>query len=421
MKRKFAVAAIAIALVVGVAGFGVLAQDEKADKKSDGKGYLGVYIEDVGAKAAQRYETKRTEGAMVMAVVPGSAAAEAGLKSGDVIISIDGRAIANAENLTDAISAHKKGDVVTIVLERKGVEQTVKAALKERSDARIVIAGKTPNVFSLRKGEGPEPFYFQFGGGGLGIRYEELNKDLGTYFGASEGKGVLVIEVMEKSAAAAAGLKSGDVIISLDGRDITDGEDLRHALSRMAKDEKESAEMVILRDKQRKTVTVKPDKSRNMFHVMPKMHNMHLRLDGLRESLEGLKGLDHFIDGELAMHLDELEHFDFDFEMPEIVIPDIEPILLDLDIDPLVIDMPPFDFEDFLPVDLDLDLPFGMGFHLQIDDDGAVTFNDRHFDSMEAFKAYLKSEEFHKEYPAKSRRPAGNREQPAVVTERAVA
>ena len=58
----------------------------------------------------------------------------------------------------------------------------------------------------------------------------DLDADLGSYFGAADGKGVLVLKVIEDTPASRAGLKAGDVILAVDGDAVADGEDLRQEL-----------------------------------------------------------------------------------------------------------------------------------------------------------------------------------------------
>ena len=68
------------------------------------------------------------------------------------------------------------------------------------------------------------------GRGRLGVRVENLNRDLGDYFGVADGKGALVVEVVKDTPAERAGLKAGDVITSVGEKKIYDTDDLVSAL-----------------------------------------------------------------------------------------------------------------------------------------------------------------------------------------------
>jgi putative serine protease PepD len=82
--------------------------------------YLGVQTGDAPNGAA---------GAQVAAVTPGGAAARAGLRAGDVILTFDGRALSGAADLSGAVNAHKPGDVVTLTIRRGGAERKLAVTL----------------------------------------------------------------------------------------------------------------------------------------------------------------------------------------------------------------------------------------------------------------------------------------------------
>ena len=69
---------------------------------------------------------------MVQEVTPDSPAARAGLQAGDVVVSIDGKAVQNHSELVAAIRGHKPGDKVTLVVVRGGNETTITATLTQR-------------------------------------------------------------------------------------------------------------------------------------------------------------------------------------------------------------------------------------------------------------------------------------------------
>jgi putative serine protease PepD len=86
-------------------------------------GYLGVAMGDA---------TGNQNGAVVQEVTPDSPAARAGLQAGDVVVSIDGRAVQDRSELVAAIRSHKPGDKVTLVVVRGGNETTITATLTQR-------------------------------------------------------------------------------------------------------------------------------------------------------------------------------------------------------------------------------------------------------------------------------------------------
>lgn len=145
--------------------------------------------------------------------------------------------------------------LVEAELDRKDIE----IYLKEAEDGlqelkRIRIDPDNPH-FWLEKGD-DEDFHFQFHGLGkprLGVGLQDLTDQLEEYFGLKDRDGVLVSSVSEGSAAAKAGMKAGDIILSIDGTAVKDSGDVQRLV---AKAEAGAVEVKVLRD--RKEMTFKP-------------------------------------------------------------------------------------------------------------------------------------------------------------------
>jgi S1-C subfamily serine protease len=105
----------------------------------------------------------------------------------------------------------------------------------------------------------------------LGIDAEDLSGQLGTFFGAPDGEGILVREVNSGSAAEKAGVKAGDVITSLDGERIHSVGELREKLSAKRDEKDKAVKLGVLRNKSALTLNVElpaaPSKTkRTMTH-----------------------------------------------------------------------------------------------------------------------------------------------------------
>ncbi len=104
----------------------------------------------------------------------------------------------------------------------------------------------------------------------LGIDAEDLNGQLGTFFGAPEGEGILVRDVASGSVAEKAGLKAGDVIISLNGERIRSVGDLRSKLAARDSDKPSSVKLGVLRNKSEVSVNVNlpaaPPRAKRIIH-----------------------------------------------------------------------------------------------------------------------------------------------------------
>jgi S1-C subfamily serine protease len=120
-----------------------------------------------------------------------------------------------------------------------------------------------PGTFAFRMPEMPEIPSMEWNGnmlmGGkprLGIDAEDLNGQLGAYFGAPEGEGILVRDVDSASAAEKAGVKAGDVITSLNGERIRSVGELREKLSAKRDDKERTVKLGVLRNKSEISLTV---------------------------------------------------------------------------------------------------------------------------------------------------------------------
>ena len=150
------------------------------------RGVLGVNIYDVTPDVAKEFGLNEATGALVAGVAQGSAAEHAGLKTGDIIVSINGTPIKNASELRNTIGMQRVGDQVEIGLLRDGKPLKVSALVAEHSESEAV------NAADVHRGlEG---------------------SDLAD---APDAAGVLVRAVQEGSPAAQAGLRAGDLIVAV--------------------------------------------------------------------------------------------------------------------------------------------------------------------------------------------------------------
>lgn len=230
--------------------------------------WLGVELQDVDAEMAKALDLSNGEGALVNRVVDDSPAAAAGLQDGDVIVSFDGQRVRDANELTSAVRDAKPGDRAPVVVIRDGGKKTIKVELGSRKSP---AAGFAPNLEALHKGLADRMIYMHRGEGDgepspmmwtmgdepnafLGVQMGALTEQLGRYFGAPDGEGVLVNEVIDDSPAARAGIEAGDVILRANDRAINGPDDVRNALRKAEPGDKLS--VTILRDHAERTFEV---------------------------------------------------------------------------------------------------------------------------------------------------------------------
>ncbi len=171
--------------------------------------YIGVQIGDVARLPPEEKEKlgphTPQKGAFVSEVNEGSPAAKAGLRPGDVITAIDGKAISTASDVLDTVSAKSIGSAVAVKVVREGKPENVR-----------VTVGELPSPAS-------EVAVDEAGSSGMALQTvtPELAKSLGL---PAETHGAAVTDVTTGSPAARAGVKPGDVVVEVDRHPVATAE-----------------------------------------------------------------------------------------------------------------------------------------------------------------------------------------------------
>ena len=233
----------------------------------EGASWLGVESQEISSEKAKELKLPAERGVLLERIVPDSPAAKAGLKNNDVITEINGQRVEGAAQFRRMIREIPAGRSVQFTVWRDGRAQTISVTLGKSEDHGNMWFKTAPRAFSfqLPKIEIPEVAPMpdmDWGSGGmlagarprLGIDAEDLSGQFGAYFGAPDGEGVLVRAVNAGSPAEKAGVKSGDVITSLNGERIRSLGDLRERLS--GKREEKTVKLGVLRNKSEVSITV---------------------------------------------------------------------------------------------------------------------------------------------------------------------
>ena len=224
----------------------------------DGSGWLGVETHEVTADKAKELKLAAERGVVLGRIVPDSPAAKAGLKENDVVTEINGQRVEGAAQFRRMIHEIPAGRSIQLTVWRDGRTQAISATLgksEERHHAMKMVT-PSPGTFAFRMPEIPEIPPMEWNGamlaGGqprLGIDAEDLSGQLGAFFGAPDGEGILVRDVNSGSPAEKAGVKAGDVITSLNGDRIRTVGDLREKLSAKRDDKDRTVKLGVLRNK----------------------------------------------------------------------------------------------------------------------------------------------------------------------------
>lgn len=224
-----------------------------AEKKASKKGYLGVSVQELNRHLKK--ELKADFGVVITSIEEDSPADEYGLMEDDVIQKVNDVKIRRSSTLTRIIRKIEPGEKAKIVVIRDGKDKTITVKIDRLRSSKSYSLSVGPNVLKW------------YGGGAyLGIQLHEMNKDLASYFGVKEDEGALVLEIEEDSPAEDADLKSGDVIIKIDGESISDPEDVQDIISELEEDDQIKIE--IIRQKRKQVVEVilaKRDSYQNFF------------------------------------------------------------------------------------------------------------------------------------------------------------
>jgi Do/DeqQ family serine protease len=185
--------------------------------------YLGAKLQDVTKDIADSLGLDRPIGAAVANVERGSAAAEAGLKNGDVVLAVDGQTVDDAAGVDFRIGVKPLGGTASLSVLRGGktilLPLKLKAAPETTPRAMVRLATRSP--FQGAEVENLSPSVL-----------DDLALDAGT-LGVAEG--VIVADVADGTPAAQFGLQKGDVVLAVNGAEIRETRDLVAALSQKAR------------------------------------------------------------------------------------------------------------------------------------------------------------------------------------------
>src|SRR5437660_5905974 len=239
MRRSFVSNILCLPLLLG---FAQAAQSWSVDQNagqpwvfssedSGTSSYLGVDIADVSKDRMGALKLKEEKGVEVTMVDQDAPAGKAGIREHDVILSMNGSPVESGAQLRRMIHETPSDRVITLGISREGQPLEVKVKLAERTGKfafHIPPMPKGPMV--MENMDLPVSVVVVHSMLHSGLMIENLTQQLGEFFGAKNGNGVLVRSVEKGSRAEKAGFRAGDVIVKVDKQPVHDASDFSSAL-----------------------------------------------------------------------------------------------------------------------------------------------------------------------------------------------
>lgn len=185
-------------------------QQQLVDHGKVSRGRIGVTIQDVNQDLADTFGLDKPMGALVSSVEKDSPAQKAGIEAGDIILKFNGKRIARSSELPPLVSQQMPGSTAAVTLWRKGKSRDISLRL-----------GEVPNQQARGKDD-------DTGSGKLGLAVRPLTAEERR---AADVEGGLLVQDMNDGPAARAGIRPGDIILSVNGEKVASTEQLQKALS----------------------------------------------------------------------------------------------------------------------------------------------------------------------------------------------
>jgi serine protease Do/serine protease DegQ len=177
------------------------------------RGSLGALLQDLDPQLAEAFNLGGQKGAVLVNILPGSPAEKAGLKSGDVVLLVNGKPVAGAAELRNIVGLMRVGDKATLDIARES----------ERKQVTVTVAEKppepSPEEGAAEGGKAAHPLL-------AGATFGDIEE------GEAAGSGVVILSVERGSPAWTSGLRPRDIVVAVNRRPLKSVEELTAIASR---------------------------------------------------------------------------------------------------------------------------------------------------------------------------------------------
>ena len=205
------------------------------------RGWLGVSVQDVNKDIASGLGLKDAKGAIVSSVVENGPAAKGGFRSGDVVLSINGKAVNDAGDLTRQVGELGAGKTVPVDLLRDGKRQTMKVTVGDRPSE-----DKLASLNYRRSNSAPATPEAAASASALGMAFSALRPEDRERLGLSANEpGALVTDVDPDSEAAQRGVRPGVAVVEAGGAPVRSAADINRAVADAKRDGRETILLLV--------------------------------------------------------------------------------------------------------------------------------------------------------------------------------
>ena len=236
--------------------------------------YIGVGVMDVRDETARQIGLVDPHGIEISSIAEDSPGEAAGLRRGDIVLTYRGERVNGYEHFARLVKETPPGRAVELGIVRGGQRRTIEVEIGQREAAASVrqTLDAVKHHFDAVK-SGHAAFVLDLNiprvrmnvrNQRMGVEMENLDGQLAEFFGVE--RGVLVRGVSEGSPADTAGMRAGDVIVSIDGERVRAADDIGRAL---AASDSGAVDLGIFRDRERTDVRLDTRPRRESHTVRP--------------------------------------------------------------------------------------------------------------------------------------------------------
>jgi serine protease Do len=213
---------------VGMAIPSIMVKEVVTQLAKDGvirRGYLGVSMRDLTAELAEKLKINAERGVVIMGTSPNAPGAKAGMKEGDVIVAVNGKAIEDGKLLQRLVRTAPLGKALDFDVLRDGKRQTLKVTVEQMPDDFGVASVDAQRRSPKFDGEAVPLSK-------LGVEVTDLTPELAEQLGYKDLKGAVITNVERNSAAQLGGLRRGMLITGAERKNVESANGLKEIVNK---------------------------------------------------------------------------------------------------------------------------------------------------------------------------------------------